>query len=84
MLDGMRFEARLRVPAAIDATVAGPYVAQLIEHPDDGEVLERELDAEQGAVRIAFEADDQADAELHARLLAERAPGVEVRDVVPA
>nr|WP_297429572.1 hypothetical protein [uncultured Actinotalea sp.] len=80
----MRFEARLRVPAAIDSTVAGPYVDQLLEHPDDGEVVARDGDALEGAVRIAFDADDQADADLHARLLAERAPGVEVQEVVPA
>jgi hypothetical protein len=80
----MRYEARLRVPAAIDSTVAGPYVDQLLEHPDDGEVVAHDADAQQGTVRIAFEADDQADADLHALLLAERAPGVEVQDVVPA
>ncbi|EYR65141.1 hypothetical protein N866_13085 [Actinotalea ferrariae CF5-4] len=80
----MRFEARLRVPAAIDDGVAGPYVDLLLQHPDDGEVVARDGDAEEGSVRIAFEADEQADADLHARLLAERAPGVEVRDVVPA
>jgi hypothetical protein len=80
----MRFEARLRVPAAIDSSVAGPYVDQLLQHPDDGEVVARDGDAEDGSVLIAFEADEQADADLHARLLAERAPGVEVQQVRPA
>ncbi|MDT0165819.1 hypothetical protein Q9R32_09640 [Actinotalea sp. AC32] len=80
----MRFAALLRLPAAIDTAVAGPFVQQLLEHPSDGEVVAQDGDAETGAARIVFEADDQADAELHARLLAERAPGVEVHEVVPA
>lgn len=79
----MRFAALLRLPAAIDTSVAGPYVQQLLEHPTDGEVVAQDADAEAGAARIHFEADDQADAELHARLLAERGPGVEVVEVSP-
>jgi len=76
-----RFVATLRTPAAIAGTVAGPYVRQMLEHPSDGTVLDQETAREEGSVRIEFEADDVADAELHARLLAERAPGVEVQRV---
>jgi hypothetical protein len=75
------FVALLRTPAAIDETVAGPFVQQLLQHPDDGEVIAQDGDAQEGTVRIAFEADDPADADLHARLLAERAPGCEVQGV---
>ncbi|WP_250447632.1 hypothetical protein [Actinotalea sp. C106] len=78
------FVARIRVPAAIDDVVATAFVRQMLEHPTDGEILEQEGHAEEGAVRIAFEADDQRDAETHARLLTERAPGTEVQDVVQA
>ncbi|MBO1752639.1 hypothetical protein J4G33_12570 [Actinotalea sp. BY-33] len=78
------FVTRIRVPAAIADAVATPFVRQMLEHPTDGEILEQEGDAEAGAVRIAFEADDLRDAETHARLLTERAPGTEVQDVVQA
>ena len=79
-----RYVASMRTPTAIAGSVAGPYVEQMLEHPDDGRIVDQETAREEGAVRIEFDADDLADAELHARLLAERAPGVEVQRVVEA
>jgi pimeloyl-ACP methyl ester carboxylesterase len=77
------FETRIRVPGAIDQAAVEPYAQQLLQHPTDGEILEHDAGSEAGSVRLRFLADDQADAEMHARLLAERAPGCEVEDVRP-
>lgn len=74
----------MRTPAAIAGAVAGPYVSRMLEHPDDGEIVDQDGHTEEGTVRVSFEADDVADAELHARFLAERAPGVEVQRVAEA
>ncbi|MCL3862926.1 hypothetical protein [Actinotalea sp. K2] len=78
------YEARIRIPAAIDATVAGPYAEQLLQHPTDGRIVAQEGDPEAGSLRIVFEADDQLDAEMHAQLLTGRAPGCSVERVQPA
>ena len=78
------FHARIRVPAAIDDAVAGPFAARLLQDPTDGSIVEQDGGAESGEVLVSYEADDVADAELHARLLAERAPGCVVENVDPA
>lgn len=77
----MRFEAHIRTPPPLDASAARPFVDQLIEDPGDGEIVAQESHAEEGTVRVAFEADSADDADLHARLLAERAQGCVVLEV---
>lgn len=77
----MRFEAHIRTPPPLDSSAARPFVEQLIEDPSDGEIVAQESHAEDGTVTVLFDADSPDEAELHARLLAERAQGCEVREV---
>lgn len=80
----MRYEARIRVPAAIDGAVVGPYTDRMLVQPDDGELLDHAGDDRDGTVRVAFDADDDTDARMHATALSERVTGGEVLDVRPA
>ncbi|MCU1432774.1 MAG: hypothetical protein JWP95_1879 [Actinotalea sp.] len=78
----MRFTARIRTPVAIDGAVAEPFAQQLLRDPSDGRVLDQGGDAEAGSLHVELEADDEESARLHAQLLAERAPGCSVEEVV--
>ena len=77
----MLFEASIRTPAALDMSAARPFAELLIEDPSDGQIVDQESHAEDGTVTVRFDADSPDEAELHARLLAERAQGCDVPEV---